>query len=174
MAKSKAAPPKYYFDACLFLALINEDGERFKIVEAILDDAENNAAEVHTSRLSVVEVAFGESEKKGKALSAAAERKIDKLWHPSSPIRISDVHGLVTLEARSLMRQAMAEGWNRNTEWSLKPPDAIHLATAKVLKVAKFFTYDSRLKKLDKLSGCDVCEPFLTQGRIGVGGSGKV
>jgi predicted nucleic acid-binding protein len=168
MAKVSTKVPGYYFDACLFLVLINDDAPRSKMVEALLDDAEAGNCEIYTSQLSVAEVAFGDQEKKGKALSALAEKKIDKLWHPTSPIRLIDVHNGVSSEARSVIRQAMKQGWTKGENWSVKPPDAIHVASAKLLKVQHLFTYDDRLIKLDRHAGISIREPFLLQGRLGV------
>ena len=144
MAK-QAKVPIYYFDTCVFLALINKEKDRYHIVEAILDDADNKECEVHTSQLSVTEVAYGAQEKQGKALSTKAKRDMDKLWHPDSPVRLVDVHPNITLEARELIRLAMEDGWAKNEEWSLGPPDAIHLATAKQVGASPVFTYDLKL-----------------------------
>jgi predicted nucleic acid-binding protein len=167
MAKAPTSIPVFYFDSCLFLALVNEEPNRFKVIEVLLENAEKQECEIWTSQLSIVEVAFGEQEKKGKALSKATESKISKLWHPSSPVRIVDVHSLITLAAKDLIRNAMKQGWTKGEDWSIKPPDAIHLATAKLAKATYFFSYDVRLLKL-KTCGVDIREPFLQQGMLGV------
>jgi predicted nucleic acid-binding protein len=166
MAKTTGIPI-YYFDSCLLLAIINEEVGRFETVEAILEDAEKKECQVYTSQMSVAEVAFGDQEKKGKALSDAAQRKIEKLWHPSGPIQLVDVHSIIAVQSRELIRQAMKDGWTNGEDWSIKPPDAIHLATAKLVSAKHFFTYDDRLLKLKK-TGLDIRKPFLKQGRIGM------
>jgi predicted nucleic acid-binding protein len=167
MAKTPKIPV-YYLDSCVFLALINKEANRFKVVEAILDDAEARECEVYTSQLTVAEVAFAEQEKKKRTLSDTVENKISKLWHPSAPTLLVDVHPNISAGARDIIRQAMKDGWTRGEDWSVKPPDAIHIATAILMKAEKFFTYDDRLLRLRKKAGVDICEPFLVQGRIGV------
>lgn len=56
------------------------------------------------------------------------------------------------------MREALSKGW------SLKPYDAIHLATAARLRVARFHTYEEgKLDKYGLLIGCTVQKPFAPQ-----------
>jgi predicted nucleic acid-binding protein len=167
MAKTPSKATTYYFDACVFLSLINEESGRCDTVEAILDDAEHQRCEVHTSQMSVAEVSFGEQEKKGKVLSAAVEKNINSLWHPGSPVRLVDLHQMISEEAKSIIRKAMKDGWTLGETWSVKPSDAVHIATAKIVKAQYFFTYDGRLLKL-KHTGIEIREPFLMQGRLGI------
>jgi len=61
------------------------------------------------------------------------------------------------------MRDSVTRGW------SLKPMDAIHLATAKWAKdqmglsVDEFQTYDLPLGRYDALLGLQICEPYILQ-----------
>ena len=57
-----------------------------------------------------------------------------------------EVFESVAVRAQRLMRAAIEKGW------SLKPADALHLATAHQLKVKEFHTYDERLKKFAELT----------------------
>jgi predicted nucleic acid-binding protein len=169
MAKATGKVPVYYFDSCVFLSLINETAGRFKIIEVILDNSERHECEVYTSQITITEVAFAEQEKKGKALSAATEKKIDKLWHPTSPVKLIDVHSALSIGARLVIRQAMKQGWTKGEDWVIKPFDAMHVATAQAVKADYLFTYDARLLKLIKAHvGIEIKEPFLRQGIIGV------
>ena len=45
-------------------------------------------------------------------------------------------------------------------EWSLKPMDAIHLATAQHLSVDAFHTYDGKLEKYQPGLGLKIEEPY--------------
>ena len=58
----------------------------------------------------------------------------------------------------------ISQGWG-----SLKPMDAIHLATAQRLNVAELQTYCERLHKWSGKLGFPVAEPQTAQGTLGVG-----
>ena len=108
---------------------MNRSGDQYQIV---------------TSVLSITEVAFAKIEQDQKALDPEVERKIDKLWQVGAPIKIVEMYELIAVRAKHLMRTAVEKGW------SLKPADAIHLATADQLKVAEFHTYDEGLDKFSE------------------------
>ena len=74
------------------------------------------------------------------------DRRTRLLWDLLSP-------------TRKLMRDALSEGW------SLKPGDALHLATADHLKVGAFHTYDEGLDKYEKITETHfkICRPIATQ-----------
>lgn len=55
------------------------------------------------------------------------------------------------------MREAIQKGW------SLKPPDAIHLATAKRCGVDEFHTYESALEKYSEIIGCRIGKPQISR-----------
>ncbi|MGH7557372.1 MAG: hypothetical protein ACREMD_06285 [Gemmatimonadota bacterium] len=55
------------------------------------------------------------------------------------------------------MREALPRGW------SLKPMDAIHLATAGVVGVQALHTYDGSLGKYDAITGFPIGPPLLAQ-----------
>lgn len=70
---------RVYWDSNVFLSAINASSERLPIIEAVLDDCDHGDVEVHTSVLSIAEVAFAESEQRRKQLSEEIEAKIEKL-----------------------------------------------------------------------------------------------
>ena len=117
--------PLIYWDANVMLSYINEYANRQPTIEALLYDGENGLIELVTSTISLVEVAFAQAEKDAQSLDAKVEAKIDKLWYPIGPIRLVEFHRLIAQQARGLLRLAMSTGQH------LRPPDAIHLATAK-------------------------------------------
>lgn len=137
----KAAGLLYYWDACVFLSAIDAVPDRISTIEAIMSLAAKGEVRIATSTLSVVEVSFAKSEKANQVLDEGVERRIGALWSPGSPILLCDVHPAVAHGAWMLMRRALEDNWK------LKPADAIHLATAKLLQAAAFHTYDEKLFK---------------------------
>lgn len=149
-----------YWDACVFLSYINEYPGRVATLESVLHlhRSSSDSTTVYTSTLSHVEVSFGASEQQNNALDPQTEQRIDRLWKGSGSVNSVEFHQVIAQTAKALIRQAISHGW------SLKPADAVHLATAKWLTntrlpVAEFHTYDSGLKKYEKIVGFDIVEP---------------
>lgn len=149
-----------YLDACVFLSYINDDEDRAQTVQAVLHEGTTGTAELYTSELSVVEVAFGATEQASKALDEETEQNIGKLWVPGSPINMIEYYGLIGEDAKELMRYSITKGW------SLKPLDAIHLATARRVEVQEFHTYDPALEKYEETVGYKICEPHTVQAML--------
>jgi predicted nucleic acid-binding protein len=155
MTKSKESPKHYYWDACVFLSAINANPDRLPIIESILDDCDRGKVEIYTSILSIAEVAYAYTEKDCKKLDEETEKKIDKFWLPPSPIKLVEIGEPVLWDAKALMRAAIVKGR------SLKPADAIHLATANRLPVDTIHTYDRLLSHSD-LAKCPIALPAIT------------
>jgi predicted nucleic acid-binding protein len=150
---------RFYWDACVFLSYINAVPDRVAVVEDFLSRSRLGKIEIVTSTLSLVEVAFGAIEKSTNTLDPAIEAKIDSLWRDRKAVKLAEVHELLERDARGLIRFALQNGW------SLKPPDAIHLATAKNLGVAQIHTYEkTKWKKYEPAVGIEICEPEGVQG----------
>ncbi len=145
---------RIYWDSCVFLSYVNEDAERVSHISALLEDARNGEIEIVTSTVSVVEVAFGAAEQIQSSLSEEMEARINKLWEPASPLLMADFHILIAEAAKGMMRSGVPEGW------SLKPMDAVHLATAQRLEVDEFHTYDGPLKKWASRVSYLISEPI--------------
>lgn len=134
------SPARIYWDANVFLSYINgSPAERLPVLDALLDSASAGEIEIVTSAISIAEVAFARIEQTKRALDPDVEAAIDSLWSDRRTVKLADVHELIAREARTVMRSAVARGW------SLKPLDAIHLASARRLGVAQFHTYDRQL-----------------------------
>jgi predicted nucleic acid-binding protein len=148
------SPYRCYWDSCVFLSLIEGTPGRISVIEAIVDECKRGEVEIFTSVVSIAEVAYGKTEKDGKALEPAVEKKISALWLPSSPFKLVDAFQGVMEDAKALMRRALASGG-----MSLKPLDAVHLATAKRLAVQAVHTYDDKLPSYAKILGCKIEQP---------------
>lgn len=154
-----------YWDACNFLSYINEHQGRMPTLDALLDGSANGSITIYTSALSQVEVAFAASEQQRRALDPQEEQKIDALWNDPDAISLVEYHDGIGKQARALIRDAITHGW------SLKPLDAVHLATAMWLsqsgfQVDEFHTYDGSLEKYAAIVGFTICEPHTAQPKM--------
>lgn len=129
-----------YWDACVFLSYINGDTDRSADLERLLEASHDGRIEIVTSMVSMVEVARGAQEQAGQ-VDATVTARIDALWTPPSPIKLVEFHIVIASAARDLIRIGIGHGW------SLKPMDAIHLATAANVRAGELLTYDAPLEK---------------------------
>ena len=154
---------RIYWDSNVLLSYINDHPDRVPIIEELFRQARAGDIELFTSAVSRVEVAFAAAEKAEGSLDTTVEEQIDTLWAPGSPVKTVEFYDLIGDRARALMRQGIAQGWG-----SLKPIDAIHLATAQQMAVAEFHTYCERLQAWSGHLGFPVTEPQTAQGILGV------
>ena len=153
-SESFGMPDTFYWDSCVFLSAVNGDAGRLPHIESFLDSASKGDVVILTSTVSKVEVAFGAAEQLSQALDPAVENKINELWDTGSPVKLVEFHELLAEDARALMRQALTKGW------SLRPLDAVHLATAMRYKSDRFHTYDAGLQKFSGQIGITIEEPI--------------
>ena len=156
-----------YWDANCWLSYINGIADRLPILDALLDasSSERGGIRLYTSALSKVEVAFSTEEQERKALDAETEKRIENLWGDPDALVIVEFHEGIEQAARGLMRDAITRGW------SLKPLDAIQLATAKWLSdlgytIKEFHTYDSGLFRWSSILGFKILKPYTAQPRL--------
>ncbi len=145
-----------YWDSCAFLSFIEETDGRVESLRAVMEEAIKREVALYTSAISITEVAFVAAEHSG-GLDEDTEQKIDKLWHPSSPVQVVEYTQLIAIQARQLLRQKLDLGI------SLKPMDAIHIATALRAQVDELHTYDDRMKKWREHTGIRIVEPAPVQ-----------
>ena len=150
-----------YWDSCVIIAYMNADPGRLPTIEEILQKVarSNGQMKLVTFMIAKVEVAFVALEKDERTIDPAVEKRFDAFWDDDSVIELVELHDEIAKLARTLMRQTIASG--RRT---LKPFDAIHLATAKSIGVTEFQTYN--IKDFEQLSaalGLTVCEPQIDQ-----------
>ena len=155
-------PKRIYWDACVFLHYIEGTSVWMAILDSLLEEAsKTNDLVIFTSTVSITEVAFAKTEKDGKALDPKVEAAIDALWNDRSAVKLVEYNEVIAREARSLLRQAVQRGR------SLKPIDAIHLATAANRNVEDFHTTDDPLKKVTWASlGFTIRDPFTPKPKL--------
>ncbi len=156
-----------YWDSNVFLSYVNEIPDRVPTLEALLADSASDVGSVklYTSALTHVEVSFAASEQKQRTLDQEIEQRINHLWSDPRALVSVEYHDAIGQSAKSLIRTAITIGW------SLKPLDAIHLATAQWLSTAglaleEFHTYDKDLKKYESIVGLRIIEPYTPQPRM--------
>lgn len=148
--------PVYYIDSCVFISLIEtpETEGPSKTIAALIEAARHGKVAIVASIITIAEVAFAKKELDNRVLDPEVEARIDALWHPGSMIRLVEVHELIVLRARQLLRIGAEKGWS-----GTRAHDAIHLATAERQKVDEFFTYDDAMRKWEPIVGFTISEP---------------
>lgn len=156
MAKKNANVPRYYWDSCIFLSIIEGHQERLPAILELMEKAEKQEVEIWTSMFTIAEVAFAKAEKDGKALDSTTQEKINAFWTVGSPITLVEPHRGIMSATAELVRGAMLQSLR------LAPDDALHIATAKEHGLQSLHTYDSYNNKhaeLSQLSGVTICPP---------------
>ena len=134
-----------YLDASVFLSYINGESEGLRYIDPMLAKSGKDF-QLITSVLSITEVSFAKREQNEGVLNEETEEEIHSLWKSGSPIRIVEIYEFIALKASRLVRKAVEK------KFSLKPADAIHLATADHLQVKEFHTFDKGFQKFAELT----------------------
>jgi predicted nucleic acid-binding protein len=153
---------RIYWDSCLWLSYVNGIPDRLPVLDALLAESASSTGniEIYTSVISQVEVAFGKMEQDNHVLDPNIEEQIDQLWADRDAVKLVEYHDEIGKEARKLMRASVERGWK------LKPIDAMHLATAKHMKINEFQTYDDHLERYSDDIGCDIQKPHTLNPRL--------
>lgn len=128
------AKPKFYWDSCAWLGLLNGEPEKKRELEIVYNSARKGECEIWTSTFSLVEVNRFEDEV-GKAKPLEPERliQIAKLFEQP----------FVKLVALDLEIARNAQKLVRETSGLRKKTDAVHLASALRWSVDALHTYDN-------------------------------
>jgi predicted nucleic acid-binding protein len=148
-------PQRVYWDACTWIALIQREkiavggSDRDTLCRTVIAEAKKNKIEILTSTLSLVEVC------KDPAIRTTGVDLISAFFEHDY-ILLMNLDRLVGEHARQLMTSGHA---------GLKPPDAVHVASAILGLATELHTYDDKLLKLNgKIARVDggqlrICAP---------------
>lgn len=137
-----AITKRVYWDACSWIALIQKEKitqpsgqveDRDMMCRSVMEAAKKNRLEIVTSAFCLAEVC-----KNPDVRSDSPDRIADFL--ENDYILTTAVDTVVGHRARKLMTSGYG---------GLKPPDAVHVATALILNVDEMHTFDDKLLALD-------------------------
>lgn len=133
-----------YWDSCVFIHALKKTEGHYKKIRALEDEAKSGTADIFISALVIAEVV--KTKKHGKM--SDTDLRLIKGYFENKWIKVVPVDRPVAKSAADIVRNH-----------DLKPPDAIHLATAIRCGCDVFYTYDG-----------DGDDPGLLQehGKIGI------
>jgi predicted nucleic acid-binding protein len=154
-----ANPRRIYWDACVWIALIQQEKirdtsgnlveDRYGMCRNVINAATRGQIEIATSTFSFAEVC------KNPDVMGKAEDKIAAFFENDYVLPVN-LDRAVGERARILMMSGFSK---------LKPPDACHLASAAIANAEEMHTFDDKLLaldgKIDKLDGTKlkICTP---------------
>lgn len=154
-----------YLDTCVFLWFFNnpsdnqEAYERHIIVRTLLEEAERNERQILTSMYTKIEVAYLETESSIRKLEPDTIDRFDSVLDNVSLVSLVNVTHSVAQKAREVVRSTMVAPVK-----SIKPKDAIHVASALTYGATELFTYDEGLCKWNgnpAINNLTVCHPYV-------------
>ena len=150
-----------YWDANLFLHYIGNTPGRIEIIEALIAQARSGEAAIATSTLSLTEAACSADEMENGKSDPLVEAALDDMFSDHSLLTLVEYDRRIAIQARTLMRRALS------LDRSLKPADAIHLASAEHVGASFVYSYDARLAHVSReLGTVMVREPSNVQLRL--------
>lgn len=126
--------PRYYWDACAWIALIKREPNRFDACKHVIDLAEAGQAEIWTSAFTLAEVFKRNSDTGIVSLEANKDIEFEDYIEKEFVIKVQ-VDTDVGTAARRLLRTHPEIG---------KPQDAIHVATALLYDIDELHTFDRK------------------------------
>ena len=145
---------RVYWDACAWIAYINQEKavrkenetieNRFAMCSEVLKLAQDGKLEIVTSAFTLAEVCKNPEE---------IDSPLDNLpsFFEKSYILIVPVDMAIGRRAQNMLTTGLI---------NLKPPDAVHLASAQRAAVSEFHTFDSKVLNLDEKIGVTDGQPL--------------
>lgn len=142
---AQADRPTIYWDANLFIYLINNDERWAPSIRPLWEAALAGELRIVTSNVTLAEVAFTDREARERALSE--EARIDAYMSRGPHLQIVRFDDRLALAARALIRRWLVERPPALRRARLAPSDAVQLATAQSIAAA-FYTVDGTLLRI--------------------------
>jgi predicted nucleic acid-binding protein len=124
--------PRYYWDACMWIALIKREEPHFEACKHVIERAQKGEVEICTSAFTYAEVFKRRCNETNVGISADNDENFED-YLTQNHIIIIQVDVDIGIAARRLLRQFPKIG---------KPQDAIHLASALIENVDELHTFD--------------------------------
>jgi predicted nucleic acid-binding protein len=142
--------PKYYWDACAWIALIQQEPGRFADLNYLVEQAKAGKVKIWTSNFTLAEVFKRPCDGAQKSLTIVEDTEFEAFMLQDLVERVQVDFDVGTL-ARRLLRAYPSIA---------KPQDAIHLATALLNNIDELHTFDRA--NLTGLSGKIKCKDGKT------------
>lgn len=123
---------RYYWDACAWISLIQQDANRFDSLSYVVEEARNGKVEIWTSNFTLAEVYKRPCDGNTVGLTVAEDVPFEDFILQDFVTRVQVDFDVGTL-ARRLLRQHPG---------IVKPQDGVHLATALLNNCDELHTYD--------------------------------
>lgn len=132
------ATKKVYWDACAWIAYINKETSvnginRFALCESVILNAVAGQIEIATSAFTLAEVC------KSSKIKAGGVHNLSSFFDQPY-ILLAPVDRVIGTRAQDIQQAGTS---------NLKPPDAIHIASALELGINEMHTFDKGILKLD-------------------------
>ncbi|MDX2103325.1 MAG: PIN domain-containing protein [Alphaproteobacteria bacterium] len=127
-----ADKPRYYWDACMWIALIKREQGRFDACSYLIEQAQRGKIEIWTSAFTYAEVYKRNCSGASAGIDAADDSSFED-YIEQEFVQLVQVDSDVGRAARRLLRQYPSIG---------KPQDAVHIASALLLDVHELHTFD--------------------------------
>ena len=126
---------RIYWDSCVFIDSLQQTPGRYDVLREIVESAKRKETEIVTSAFSIAEV-----------VAITDDRPVS----PTDVQKIKDFFENEYIKLRQLDRQTVELAADIGRTHSIKPPDAVHIATALLAKCRELQTYDGLGKPASK------------------------
>ena len=127
-----ADKPQYYWDACAWIALIQQEAGRVDELSYVIEEAKKKKVEIWTSDFTLAEVYKRPIDNGSKALLPEEDTVFESYILQDFVTRVQVDYDVGVLARRLLRKYPVIA----------KPQDGIHLATALLNDLDEFHTYD--------------------------------